>query len=703
MDKLLHEGEVRFEEKLEIAKRGGDVNLSGQFSDKTYNLLSQVHSNPILEKDGHLMSMIEDIEKHTNSDYILKGDVERKFASLVCCILKSLLREALSTNDAGSRKINIEKCWTWYTRKMQMILNWKLERMTSLDAVSHQPERASFTPPDSVSGAPIQGKIRKEDIVKRSANVNPVIKSTHPAKLDFMVREVEAQQQTAITKKLEKHLENMVENMKARKEQRTVTSIKTETGLEVPPVSTSEDKQESEQPKEEQPPPSKIRRRRVQASPLDDDIPPPAPPQPASRQYPRIIYTKQRLGGQNSTGPPTFVHSKSSIAAEKDVHLVNEKGDLIVEGKQQLRELLQKEGSAWNELQRQWVQQGGESNTSDPNWRLLEKSLANIHKVWVANRTRDIETTIENREFMDTLAMWGYNHARIEEEINRRHESSTVSSQTGRTHHLIRSSESTRPKTAEPRQSLWDNIPQTTTTKPVRMSHSTLPNGEPNPSLSAYDHREITMFDKILQDKNASENKKTLDDDFAASITKHGLKAVSKDLVVGTAGTNVSLDITPDKFTAFAPSMKRTYYGTRKSNLKHEKSSKKKPSAKQTDPPVKKVETDEDRQRKAALFQWLFPTTTVVEEVPSLRRLQQQRTISKIKDCLVKHNLHIPTSAIEDGILTPEYQPYLECIGNLPPRDSGFSRSWDKLQQSKPKKTKTTAPKQPSGKKRKKK
>lgn len=60
---------------------------------------------------------------------------------------------------------------------------------------------------------------------------------------------------------------------------------------------------------------------------------------------------------------------------------------------------------------------------------------------WLYHRAQEAEEELEENEFRDTVTMWSYNRARIEEEIHRRQESFRFSSQTGVRIHKLRSSD----------------------------------------------------------------------------------------------------------------------------------------------------------------------------------------------------------------------------------------------------------------------
>ena len=152
-----------------------------------------------------------------------------------------------------------------------------------------------------------------------------------------------------------------------------------------------------------------------------------------------------------------------------------------------------------------------------------------------------------------------------------------------------------------------------------------------------------------------------------------------------------TLDVKPDDATVFAPSLEKQVLmppranAGGKSDLKPKKAKKgkggkkgkAKPPAGAPGPGV--TASEEELVGKAALYQWLFPTMNTIESVPSIRRLKELRTVQKIKDTLSKSGIQVPTSTIEQGILTPEYEPFMGCVGDLPNRSSGFSRDWDKI------------------------
>ena len=487
IDKLVKEAEVRFEEKLDGAKRGESSHVAGHYSDRAYSLRSCMVNQPMLSRDQHLMSMIEEIEKYSNTDYATKGDIDRRLMCTATSLLKGLLRETLSGTDLGARKINIEKCWNWYKDKTQLLLDWKLSRSSLHDIKMESNDDDPSTTIEEQSTDVVQGRIRKQntEIVMRRPNVNTALSVHGEMKLDFMEKAADAQEKTGITKKLEKHLEAMETGMAQRRRMRTEAApLVTADGEPVLPV--------EEIPKETTEPSQDARTKaRSRWRPREQDEPAPPAPPPPPPQYPKIIYKREKLGNEKSTGPPSFLHSGKGFAPEAEVMIRNEKGELVSEVMHQTQELLgvagdgPNKGKEWNQIQNRWLQN---EPATDAELEPLERAMANTQKLWVAARAREMEETLTEREVNDTMVLWAYNNARIEEEIHRRHESSTRASQIGRTHHrhtTQRADPHVRPKSAADNvnttRDLWGESAATT-------GHSRLADGTVNPSLSAYDH-----------------------------------------------------------------------------------------------------------------------------------------------------------------------------------------------------------------------
>ncbi|KAJ9459926.1 hypothetical protein DIPPA_22694, partial [Diplonema papillatum] len=185
---------------------------------------------------------------------------------------------------------------------------------------------------------------------------------------------------------------------------------------------------------------------------------------------------------------------------------------------------------------------------------------------------------------------------------------------------------------------------------------------------------------------------------FPSMTTKEsGIKPVNPDLLTGTAGSNIELDVVPDKDTAFAPSIDRQTYRPVQQAPPPAAKPGKKGAAKQ---PAAAGVGDEERVRKSMLFNWLFPSMTTKEKVPSITRMRQVRGLQRVRDALAKNRVHVTIGELEQGLLTPEYQPYLDCISNLPTRDQGFASSWERAAATKSKgKAKGKSPKKKAKKK----
>ena len=243
----------------------------------------------------------------------------------------------------------------------------------------------------------------------------------------------------------------------------------------------------------------------------------------------------------------------------------------------------------------------------------------------------------------------------------------------------------------------------------------------------------ILQYDKLLAEHSAELFVKTPDDAVRATpaFVRSGMRQVHDQLLVGTSASAASLDVVPDAATAFAPSLSRRTYmpprarsaplvraggaaadakkGAKATGGKKGAGSKKKKgtgtAAAAAAADEKKPPSEEEVAAKAALFQWLFPTMTTVEAVPSLRRLRELRTVEKVKETLAQNGVRVSTGALEESLLTPEYMPFYDCITDLPSRSGGFARNWEKSGASKHKSGKSagrSSKKKSGGKKRKK-
>jgi hypothetical protein len=152
---------------------------------------------------------------------------------------------------------------------------------------------------------------------------------------------------------------------------------------------------------------------------------------------------------------------------------------------------------------------------------------------------------------------------------------------------------------------------------------------------------------------------------------------------------NTTLDVKSSASTIFAPSELAKIGRLEKTEVVEEKEDDKKKKAKPTKSPGKgeKGKGKEKKVKWGAVdpmkMEEIFPALSVEEEVPSLMRLRQMQQVEAIRESFAKQGLSVPTSIIEQGILTPEDRPYTECITDLPSPEFGLVRDFTKKREKK--------------------
>eukprot|EP01012_Entosiphon_sulcatum_P041716 TRINITY_DN555_c0_g1_i1.p1 TRINITY_DN555_c0_g1~~TRINITY_DN555_c0_g1_i1.p1 ORF type:complete len:733 (-),score=134.46 TRINITY_DN555_c0_g1_i1:153-2351(-) len=714
MEKLIIEATARFEEKFQHARDGQNINVAGYGGpDRQYNLRTQMQHVPQLQQDKHFMSMVTDVEKYSVPDYALRGDVEKRLRALLCGLLKGLLRECISSSDLAIRKINIEKCWNWYQDKKKQLVAWGMDRRTATGPSAPSP------PPDRQAAGGADGKRRgkgndsamgaasdddgKDDSLahagtddetdfsrlspskdapfappanaKIAFDMNSVplklnsVKdriNTSALQLNFMQQEEEQQRATGIVKKLQLYKKR---NLRASMLQRGDGSAPVAPGPVSPSGGSAKDS---------------VREPRI-----------------------RVVYRDRRVVELRQ--PPVFMHSATLRPAT----------------------LPPKGGAEFHE------------------------SLAAVNRLWVARRAEEAEEKLEEMEFRDTISLWSFNQARIEEEINRRQESAQMSSQTGKTCHKILRRPFTAPLADAAISGASFNLPSEidlTAAKPggphwiqpepgkirgdtainmfgriptdLRPANAAAPDPQSRSlslSLGALNARKSVNFDvrphtsgpatiSLSPYDNISPDDPsrmrmlrppsrapllTPDSEKESDMRLKGLVHTHPDAIRSTSLLNTKLDVTTTTQTIFAPSMlaaigkmPTTPKADEDENAKPKKpvrTAPKKPPAKAGAGGKPKL-TFKKGPVDPNMVDQIFPTLSVEQEVPSLMRMQQMRQVETIREAFAKQGLSVPTSVIEQGILTPEDRPYIECITNLPPPEFGLVRDFTKKREKKPKK-----------------
>eukprot|EP00668_Euglena_longa_P034479 GGOE01044292.1.p1 GENE.GGOE01044292.1~~GGOE01044292.1.p1 ORF type:complete len:669 (-),score=173.44 GGOE01044292.1:535-2502(-) len=647
VDKLILEASARFEEKFHAAKDGQTANVSYGGSDRTYNLRTQIQHIPQLQLDKHFMVMVNDIDKYTSPEWTLRGDIEKRLYSLLAGLLKGLLRESIS-GDAAVRKINVEKCWNWYRDEKKLLLEWKMDKRQTGSTVREDGRISPTKGEDAEGGSTARIDVADDaEASLRRTQVRGVPGSPTAA----------AEKKVSVLQKVKDRIEGSaldLNYMKQEEEQQRATDIVKKLQLY--------QKRNLQKSLEQRLGQTTVTAAESVGRPLTAST----VSQGQDSSVPRIVYRDPRKSDPPRTAP-ILMHSMESP-------------DLPQHVQQQANPLQLKSSKEFID------------------------ALANVQKVWVQKRAQEAEAKLDEMEFADTVAMWSHNQARIEEEINRRQEAYQMSSQTGRTcHHIL-----CRPHTAarsDP-QPLDLNC-----TAPPRLgvvidsSRSQYPGTGKVISLSPYDNFDPDRDGRKMRLLTSAQQAKvcTPDDDNLEGMRLKGLRHTHPSGIRGTSLMNGKLDVLSTFGTTFAPSM-RAAIGKIPTTADADAEEEAAPNAgsKKQSPKAEKAGKD-GKGKKAAkkrgpvdpgLMEQIFPVLTVEQEVPSVLRMKQMQQVENIREAFAKYGMSVPTSTIEHGILTPEDRPYIECMTNLPPPESGFVSDFTrKRDKPKGKPAKAKAPK----------
>jgi len=131
MDRLIYEANARFLEKSVLVTQDQTVSFS-TFTDRSYSLRVQMAGTAWLGNDAHFCEMLAFVEKYTAVDDNLRGDVDKRLNALLAGLLKGLLRECLSLQDIGGKKIALERVHSWFQEKCFDLLDQKMKRRGTL-------------------------------------------------------------------------------------------------------------------------------------------------------------------------------------------------------------------------------------------------------------------------------------------------------------------------------------------------------------------------------------------------------------------------------------------------------------------------------------------------------------------------------------------------------------------------------------------
>jgi hypothetical protein len=274
-----------------------------------------------------------------------------------------------------------------------------------------------------------------------------------------------------------------------------------------------------------------------------------------------------------------------------------------------------------------------------------EQSLAMAQQRIVQHMVNRVDADEDRREMTDVRTSLAFQQARLEEETARRLESDAYAAQTGRTCHTILR-RAPREKAGAAPVSTKSQQPSATMEREealAMLGRVVSTNNET--SLSPYDNYEPTPLDEARLRQILGRIAGPNTGNAATAMERHGLTSPHPAAMASTVSRNVALDVTVGAETATAPAAPRT---------------------------------------DVPLMELLFPALAADDDTPSVRRLEQQHMVERIRECFARQTvkgsggsapLHVPRSTIESAILTPDDRPFEECIRLLPHAGSGLPKN----------------------------
>lgn len=617
MEKLLHEADGKFNEKLRLCQGGIATNMN-IYSDRTYNLRQQVLHNPQLTSDDHFMEMLMDTEQALAPEFTLRGEVDKKLTSLLCGLLKTLLREAIGQPLFALRKIQIEMIWQWFQDKKRSVLDFaiglmKQQSSAALNTIEASDNGLSVTgvgarvqPLESAaiaastcssqqtSGAPNGDSkygSRLKSFIGGTAAAKSAPSSHHfmTANNDLSVRDdlsaADARYATTAKKLTMYKKRNLSKAEKLRQElheQQQQQAGQTVDGSGVKVVYNKD---------------AKTRQRKVSEA--------------------RQQLVAMRHG---PSGPPSYIHHESTAPF--------------------------------------FTRDATEAAA-------LDNAVGNAHQHLVKYFAARMSDEGDRRDLRDTMSLYDFNRSRLDEESNRRLESEGFASQLGRTHHLhlrktgsIPAGDGATTTDAKPGR-MHFNIGATV--KPSSGS-STLPptaeqqqsllgvrsyQGPASSTLSPYDHRHITRLDEVklqafMQRYSREEGTTTAP---AAGVSVSQLTPMTQPKALNTMGTPCcGLDV------ALAPDAKVTAVGPR------------------IDTPVMDLLFESSEPHAGV------PSQRKIEELKIAARVREAFASDRKPGQRPGSAHHYPRSKIERAMVTPDDHATSDCMRLLPTYGSFLPR-----------------------------
>jgi hypothetical protein len=386
METLLHEADGKFNEKLRLCQGNISTNMN-IYSDRTYNLRQQVLHNPQLTNDDHFMEMLSDTEQALTPEFTMRGDMDKKLTSLLCGLLKTLLREAISQPLFALRKIQIEMIYQWYQDKKRHVMDFAigLHKTTST---------TSTIANDAHSGLSVTGvgtRVQAPSALSCAADGRrnllcsgaPATDSTYGSRLRAHVGSLTSSNTTTVaTHQSSYHFSSASRDLSIRDDlsaadARYATTAKKLTVYRKRNLSKAE-----------------ALRQELQQQQIN-----------SQQEGPKVVYKKDAKARQGKasearqqlvamrhgpSGPPSYLHHEST-------------------------------GPFFSR---------DAADTSE-----IQNAVGNAHQHLVKYFAAKMSSDSDKRSVRDTLTLYDFNRSRLEEETNRRLESEMFASQLGRTHH----------------------------------------------------------------------------------------------------------------------------------------------------------------------------------------------------------------------------------------------------------------------------
>lgn len=467
IERLLHEADGKFHEKLRHCQGGIPTNMN-IYSDRTYNLRQQVLHNPQLTNDDHLMEMLGDTEQALAPEYTLRGEMDKKLSSLLCGLLKTLLREVIGQPLFALRKIQIEMMWQWYQDKKKDVLDFAIGMHKHASAVSLGGDSGS------AAGLSVTGTGRAGgDTLGLTTNLAashtgtglhfttsgaPSAESKYGSRLKAYVGEATAAKASATSHHYtgggSKDL-SIRDDLSAA-DARYATTAKKLTMYKKRNLSKAE----------------KIRQELNAMQTANNASMSGAP----DASGVKVVYNKDAKARQRKvleartqlvamrhgpSGPPSYTHHESTAPF--------------------------------------FTRDATEA-------ALLENAVGNAHQHLVRYFAAKMADNSDQRALRDTMTLYDFNRSRLEEEANRRLEAEVYSSQIGRTHHTHLKKGATDPKASRMHFNVGLSVKPSATTSPAIEATSTEQQQQellgvtsykgPATTLSPYDHRRTTRLDE---------------------------------------------------------------------------------------------------------------------------------------------------------------------------------------------------------------